>query len=441
MKKIYKLFILLALGSCWTGCELEERIDPNNPSLEGVLNNASEAQLNALVYGAVAGMRTGYQNYVTATGTIARELYLFDADPRNTSDLLGKNGEQLDNNTFYLTAPYTGRYRVVKNANILLEAIENTQAVPDAQKRGYEAFAKTIKAHQLLLALNMLGENGIRVDVADPANLGEFVSYEQGLQEIQTLLNEAATILQGSGVAFAFEVPGFGEFSDPEGFLEFNRAIAARVAAYQQNWQQVLSNLENSFFDLNGNLETGPEMVFSTAAGDVLNPLFKLPANSEDQIYAHPSFIADAEDGDERLEEKVMERASPTTKDDLTSRYSTTLYETPTSSIDIIRNEELILLYAEAKIQLGGAANLEDAVEALNIIRNAHGLDDYAGPVTQDGLIDEMLMQRRYSLWSEGHRFVDLRRYDRLNADYLPIDREGDQVFTQFPRPITENQN
>lgn len=439
MKKIYKIFILLALGSCWTGCEIEERLDPNNPSLEGVLANATETELNALVYGAVAGMRTGYQNYVTATGTVARELYLFDADPRNTGDLLGKQGTQLDNNTFYLTAPYNGRYRVVKNANILLEAIENTQAVPEAQKRGYEAFAKTIKAHQLLLVLNMLGDNGIRTDVADPENLGEFVSYEQGLQEIQTLLNEAATILQSSDVAFAFEIPGFGDFSNPEGFLKFNRAIAARVAAYQENWQQVLEHLESSFFDLNGDLETGPEMVFSTASGDALNPLYKLPANSDDQIYAHPSFVAEAEEGDQRLEEKVMERTSSTTKDDLTSRYSTTLYESPTSPIDIIRNEELILLYAEAKIQLGGAANLEEAVEALNIIRNAHELDDYEGPVTQEALIDEMLKQRRYSLWSEGHRFVDLRRYDRLNADYLPVDREGDQVFTQFPRPITEN--
>ena len=438
MKRIYKLFILLALGSCWTGCEIEERIDPNNPSLEGVLNNATETELNALVYGAVAGMRTGYQNYVTATGTVARELYLFDADPRNTGDLLGKQGTPLDNNTFYLIAPYNGRYRVVKNANILLEAIEATEAVSETKKNGYEAFAKTIKAHQLLLVLNMLGENGVRVDVADPENLGDFVGYEQGLQEIQALLTEAAAILQGSNVEFAFELPGFDEFSDPQGFYEFNRAIAARVSAYQENWQQVLDNLEKSFFELNGSLETGPEMVFSTASGDALNPLFKLPANSDDQIYAHPSFVAEAEEGDIRLEEKVLERAAATTKDNLTSRYSTLLYETSTSPIDIIRNEELILLYAEAKIQLGGAANLEDAVEALNIIRNAYGLPDYEGPVTQEALIDEMLVQRRYSLWSEGHRFVDLRRYGRLNADYLPIDREGDQVFTQFPRPITE---
>lgn len=438
MKKIYYT-LLLALSFGWTSCEIEEQIDPNNPSIQGLLNNATEAELNAIVYGSLGGMRTGYQNYVTATGTIARELYLFDADPRNTSDLLGKNGVQLDNNTFYLTAPYNGRYRVVKNTNILLEAISRTEAVSEAQKRGYEAFAKTIQAHQLLLNLNMMGSNGIRIDVADPDNLGEFVGYEQGLQAIQALLNDAANILQSGNVAFSFELPGFDGFSDPEGFYEFNRALAARVAAYQENWQAVLDNLEDSFFSLQGDLETGPDMTFSTASGDVFNPLFKNPENSDDQIYAHPSFIAEAEENDQRIQNKIIERAAPTTKDNLTSRYSTALYQTSTSPINIIRNEELILLYAEAKIQLGGAANLSDATEALNIIRNAHGLDDYEGPETQEALIDEMLRQRRYSFWLEGHRMVDLRRYGRLNADYLPIDRSGDQVFQQFPVPITEN--
>lgn len=438
MKKLYYT-ILLALSFGWTSCEIEEQTDPNNPSVQALLNNATEAELNAVVYGALGGMRTGYHFYVTSTGTVAREMYLFDADPRNTGDLLGKNGVQLDNNTFYLTAPYNSRYSVVKNTNILLEAISNTEAVSDAKKKGYEAFAKTIQAHQLLLNLNMLGSNGIRVDVADPDNLGEFVEYEQGLQSIQALLDDAANILQSSNVEFSFELPGFEDFNDPEGFYEFNRALAARVAAYQENWQEVLDNLEESFFSLQGDFTTGPDMTFSTASGDVFNPLYKNPENSDDQIYAHPSFVAEAEENDLRLETKILDRGAPTTKDNLTSRYSTLLYENSTAPINIIRNEELILLYAEAKIQLEGAANLSEAVAALNIIRNEYGLEDYDGPETQEALIDEMLKQRRYSLWSEGHRMVDLRRYDRLNADYLPLDRTGDQVFQQFPVPITEN--
>lgn len=51
-------------------------------------------------------------------------------------------------------------------------------------------------------------------------------------------------------------------------------------------------------------------------------------------------------------------------------------------------------------------------------------------------LIDEMLKQRRYSFFFEGHRWLDIRRYDRLAT--LPIDRPNDDVWSSFPLPSTE---
>jgi len=103
------------------------------------------------------------------------------------------------------------------------------------------------------------------------------------------------------------------------------------------------------------------------------------------------------------------------------------------SPIPVIRNEELILIYAEANIQLN---NLNEGLKAINVIRNGHGLADYSGAVTQPALITEMLKQRRYSLFFEGHRWIDLRRYNLLNT--LPLDRQGDDVWTEFPLPVTE---
>jgi starch-binding outer membrane protein, SusD/RagB family len=121
------------------------------------------------------------------------------------------------------------------------------------------------------------------------------------------------------------------------------------------------------------------------------------------------------------------------TQSGLTSQYDVFVYKSNTDAIPIIRNEELILLYAEAKIQTGA---LLDAVTALNIIRTGNGLQPYTGAVTKDALIDEMLYQRRYSLFFEGHRWIDMRRYNRLNQ--LPIDRTGDDVWVNFPIPFNE---
>ena len=98
----------------------------------------------------------------------------------------------------------------------------------------------------------------------------------------------------------------------------------------------------------------------------------------------------------------------------------------------MIRNEELILIRAEARI----GNNNSGAADDLNVIRNAHGLPNYSGGMDDASLTDEMLKQRRYSLFAEGHRWVDMRRYGRLGT--LPIDRTGDDVWQQMPRPVDE---
>ena len=138
--------------------------------------------------------------------------------------------------------------------------------------------------------------------------------------------------------------------------------------------------------------------------------------------------------GDDRIGKATL-RTTPVTKDGLTSDRDIWVYTSSTAPIPIIRNEELILIYAEASIQ---NEDFESAVTALNIIRNGHGLDDYSGPQTTDALINEMLTQRRYSLFYEGHRWIDMRRYNKLSE--LPLDREGDQVWSALPIPLTEGE-
>lgn len=186
---------------------------------------------------------------------------------------------------------------------------------------------------------------------------------------------------------------------------------------------------------MNGDLEKGAYYLYSIAGGDQLNPVYG-PLNSSGEVnVAQASFITDAEAGDKRLN-KVAKRTTPIVLDDLTGVYDLYLYKTNFDPIPIIRNEELLLIYAEAKIQLGGAGNFTDAVFALDKIRVKSGLLPYSGSMTQAALITEMLKQRRYSLYAEGHRWIDMRRYDLLNT--LPNDRSGDHVWPQFPRPAGE---
>jgi len=439
-KLIRNTLCLLALCTILPACEVEEIPDPNNATLEDIRENPTVGKLNNLVVGAESGMRNSLGTYYDAVSVVGREIYRFSsADPRFTSDLLGEGDNVLNNNTFYITNPWSSRYRVVKNLNVLLDLMENGNLVSqglitEPQRQGYLGFAKTIKAHQLLLNLTMTHEGGIRIDVADPDNLGPIVGRAEALTAIAGLLDEASVHLQQAGDEFLFPLSsGFAGFSTPLTFLEFNRALAARVAIYRERWQEALDNLQNSFFNLEGDLSRGVYYVFGTGAGDQLSTLF-YPQNAGGELrVAHPSFVADATAGDDRLA-KVSLRESPDTQSDLTGAYDVWVYRSNTAPVPIIRNEELILIYAEANIQTG---DLDEAVRALNIIRTRHGLQPYTGPVTQAALIDEMLYQRRYSLFFEGHRWIDLRRYNRL--DQLPIDRPGDDVWTSFPVPFAEN--
>lgn len=418
-----------------TSCSIDDQTDPNAPSINSVLTDASIQELDLLVNGIESSMRSGLETYSAATGSIAREMYKFDADPRNTEDLLGKEGTQLDNNTFYLTAVYNTRYRTIKTANILLEALDNTSSVTEAQKNGYRGFAKTIQALMYSMVLDYLGNNGIRVDVADPENLGPFLGESDGRAAVQSLLNEALSNLSGSEFNFNLS-SGFNGFDTPSTFAQFNRAIAARVAARGQDYNGAISLLGSSFFDAGAAFDLGPKHVFSLGSGDQQNSVFKPMGQSGDQLIVHNRFLDNATAGDSRIN-KFRLRINATSQDGLNGTHETALYTSNTDAIDIIRNEELMFILAEARMQTG---DLTGAVDILNVIRNNYGLTPYAGALTADEVTNDWLYQKSYSFWGEGQHMFDLRKYGRLNDAFLPIDRAGDLIHTQFPIPLSENQ-
>ncbi len=432
MKKNINIYSILfaVVILFFAGCK-KDYGDLNNATIEDLTKNATQSELNNLVSGTESGMRNALNFYLDDVSIIGRETYRFSgSEPRYVLDLLGANSATLSGSNFYITNPWAARYSVVKNCNILIQAANNSATISTAQKKGYTGFARTVKAYQLLLNLNLTYSKGIRVDVANPDHLGPFVSYTAGLAAITSLLDSAKTDLSGATVSFP--LAGFAGFSDAAGLTKVNRAIAARVSVYQSNWQTALDDLNASFYNLNGDLNTGVFHVFGTGSGDQLNPVFIPQNQTGEERVAHPSFAQDIAAGDDRINKATL-RTTPAALSGLSSDRDVWVYTSSTAPVGIIRNEELVLIYAEGNIQLN---NFTEGLKAINRIRNAHGLANYSGAVTQSALITEMLNQRRYSLFFEGHRWVDLRRYNLLNT--LPIDRVGDDVWTEFPLPVTE---
>ena len=445
MKYIKSIFLLLILSLPFNSCEVQEFSDLNNPEVDAFRDNLTRGDLQDLVGGVFYSMRVRLDTYYDDVAVIGREYWRFSSsDPRFTADLLGRSTSVLDNNTFYITGPWGARYRTVKNANLILEFIDPSRDLSgqfsNEELSGTRGLLKTMIAYELLLNLNLTYDNGIRLDVDDENNLGPFVGRTEALNGIRTLLEESLSDLSSGGASFPFVLSsGFSDFNTPSSFAEFTNAIAARVAAYQGDYSAVSNFLSNSFLNIAGDLSSGPSYVFSEDQTDIPNPLFfALNSSSAGARIAHPSFINDAEPGDTRLD-KVVLRNEPITFDGLTGSYDFFLYDSRVASIPIIRNEELVLLYAEAN----HITNPSEAVTAIDVVRTAAGLAPYSGGITPSDLVSEILTQRRYSLYGEGHRWIDARRFDVL--DQLPIDRvdeEGnpDDVWVEFPIPLTENQ-
>ncbi len=440
--RVLVVVCLVSMGSCNKTINTPEITNPNGADLSTISKNATPDDLIQLATGVLSSMRTGYntnpgngtssyESYCKVAGTLGREVYVInESETRWVNELAGQNGV-LDPGAFY-NGYYFSFSSARQTAAILKNAALHTTSITQEQQTGIVGFTGTVMAFEMLHILNMQGKNGIRIDVDDYLKPGPFVSYDQGLAAIHTLLDSAAGQLKRAGDHFLFHFPsGFAGFDTPAGFLKFNRAIAARVDLYRQDWRGVLNDLDASFFDLNGSLSTGPVFTWGISP-DILNPLYQ-PLGNAVSVVANNSFAADAEPGDARLS-KIAKRASALSLGGISGAYDVDLYPTNLSPVSIIRNEELILMYAESLIRLG---RLTDAIGALNIIRTkAGGLPVYGGPMTGDALIDELLKQRRYSLFFEGHRWIDMRRYNRLST--LPIDQPGQTIFDAMPRPLTE---
>lgn len=426
---------LLALSACQKG----EINSLNTPVVGGIVVNPSRSDLFNLVTGAESGLRNNAGTYLDGVGVMGREEYRFSgSEPRWTTDMLGGGSKQLDNNTFYITNPFAARYQVARQCFILMQALKTTRAevASDAQKKAFQGLAETLIGYQLLMNINMTDSNGARIPVADNANLGPIITNPGiVLDSVIKFLDAGKADLTGSEVIFPLS-DGFLGFKDATGLLRFNRAIAARVHIYRKNWAAALAALNESFFDLNGSFTRGIYSAFSTNGGDLTNPMYLQPNSTGEVRVAHPSFATDIQPGDDRLNTKTTLRTSAVSSVGLTGNRDLALWPTLSSPISIIRNEELILIYAEAKIQLN---QIPDAVVALNRIRTGHNLPPYAGSITQAALINELLYNRRYSLFMEGHRWIDMRRYQRLNQ--LPIDRTGDDVWSRYPLPMSETNN
>ena len=418
-------------------CNSEQLAVPNfnSPTPGGIAGDPSAAvQLGA--NGLLFQLRAQHSGFISNSGILGRESFNYTpTEGRNTTCWLSI---KQDATCGAGAAFWNGYYVGTRNVFNFLQTIDAV-TLTDAQKAGARGFAKTLEAFALAFVAER-GVNGGPVDVMPtPTDLAPFVTRDSMYNYLVARLDQAKVHLRAAGSSFPFTLnTGFTGFNNPGTFLTFNRALAARYNAERASlknpacgnngatcYQLVLQNIAEAFLSTT-NLNAGPQYVYSTSSGDLTNGL---NAAASPFIAAHPSIKSDAPmrpDGslDLRYQNKLKTINPALTTGSAVPGIPTDqvfkLYPDLFTPIPIIRSEELILLRAEAEWFTGTQAA---AIADINLVRATSGglAPSALSPASSDAdFIAELLLQRRYSLLFEGHRWVDVRRFGQLAT--LPID-------------------
>ena len=401
----------------WVGCEDLDFPDPNNPTDD-------TATIQSLVTGAEAVMRQDLGVYLRDLLVVGREAYYLEpADPRYTGELLTG---PIDPGGFLCYRPWQTAYKAIANCGTIMGS-----ATAD---EGAKGVAQTLHAYSLMRLVYLWDESGARLNY-DGDITAAVSTKAQVLTEIESLLDAGYSNLNSAGSAFSFSLSsGFTGFDTPATFANFNRGLRARVAVHQSNWSAAQTALDNcSAWANSSNPDEGVYHAFSSGANDQGNEMYEDPTATTIKLMVHPSFYTDADLGDTRVSNNVVVRSDTIIYDELESYLAPNLYSSSYDPVPIMRSIELQLLQAEVHI---GNGDYSSAESIMNTIRAAAGVTDYSGTDASNA-VDRVLHEKRYSLFLEGHRLVDMRHYGKTGE--LPIDRpgRGDSIVT-FPIPETE---
>ena len=440
----------------------------NQPNQEDLISNPTRGKLAAAATGIFASARGDIQGVVWRLGSLGREGINLSGnnqpdyqEPYFLSALIGSG---------FGGALWGGRYTAIRNANIYLTALARVGSgeVSDAEKAASRGMANTMSALAFLYLIETRDTLGapIDVDISITAAPAPFVSRDSVYGHVLLLLDSArADLARAGATAFPFSLPpGLSgtapnalDFSSPASFVAFNRALAAKARVLRATvgcgaacYTAALGDLGASFL-ANGSaaFQRGAYFDFSNAAGDVSNGLSE-PLNGV-TFYAHPSDSVDAQlqpggAPDQRVLDKIV--AAQDTQvlggiSEIPGTQKFTIYFTsgsadPNRPVPIIRDEELLLLRAEAEWFTGAKAAALADIDTVRVNAGKLAPTTVLVASPDSAFVKELLYNRRYSLlWEQGTRWIDARRFGRM-GDIPKAPPTGGNVAKVMPIPDTE---
>lgn len=452
--------VALALAAV-AACTSFDVTNPNQPTLDDLLANPTRTKLAAAATGLFNGSRSDITSLIWRLGSMGREGI----------NLAGNNQPDYQEPYFGPLSPggfggalWGGRYALIRDVNTYLEALDRTTDLTEGEIAVAKAMAETQKALAFLYIVETRGKLGAPVDVgrAIDETPAPFVTEDSVYGYAIGLLTDAHGKLQANASeSFPFPLPpGYTGFDTPAAFSQFVSALTAKAWVLRATdgcgaacYDAARTALAGSFIDATdpAALQSGVYFDFSNAPNDQSNGLSEPLAGVRffaDSAILYQKVQRAAGVPDRRLTSKTALATADAPQSiagvDITGTLKFTNYFTngqpdPTHPIPIIRNEELILLRAEAE-WFSSTPNKAQAIADLNFVHtNSGGLPPTNLTVASSdaAFIDALLYEREFSLlWEQGTTWIDARRFNRLNT--IPLGVTNGSVPAVMPIPSAE---
>lgn len=452
----YSTIALAAAVAVVAGCKDNPVANPiDAPTVDAISGGATRPALQLLVTGALAQDRLSFNTFpsVLESGIWQRDVYRIDAsEPRFVQETLGSNP---DPGSFAGGGAWQGYYTALRAENNAALAVAKAPAgeFSAAEIKASLGFLRTMKAVAYWRIIEMHDTVGIALQTDDAAAVTPIRCKASVLTYIASLLDSANTDFAAAGgsTVVPFTLPhGFTDFgrdySKVSNLILFNRGWKGKVDFYRglDRSNPTPSLFPTAIAELTTALGAGagavPPSQFTTGvyykfvAGGSENTPNTL---SDSKVGLNPLVKDSVEAGDTRAA-KIVSRSTLSgfgISTNITAAKAVASTANQESPVAILRDEELVLLRAQAYIETG---DLVSAALDINDVRTNYGLAPVVLASKSDA-IDKVLYEKRYSFLYEGaQRLLDLREYKRLNATYLRKELSTDPFNAALPIPRGE---
>ena len=332
-------------------------------------------------------------------------------------------------------------YNQIYATNALLEGVENSKSLTPLQKEQLRGEALFIRALLHFHMTNLYGDIPYvkTTDYTANTKIGK-MGTTQVYENAEADLLESEVLL---GVAYISS-----ERIRPNKATV--QALLARLYLYSSRWAEAANsastvlnnttlyaddhNLETVF--LKGNLGNIWQLMPAVESNNSLEAQTNVFLQGPPPVSAiSPEFVNSFEAGDNRRTHWIKTVTKGT--EVWYHAYKYKAYNNSGGSLEysiVFRTAELYLIRAEARAQQG---ELTTALEDLNSIRNKAGLGNTSA-VTAEQIINAIVKERKCELFTEGHRFFDLKRNNLLDEILTPTKPGWDTNDKLLPLPETE---